>query len=102
MLSVKKVKEALKKVVDPELGFNVVELGLIYDIKIKNGKVGVKMTLTAPFCPMASMLLFQAKNAIASLKEVKDVDINLTFNPPWTPEMAKGKAKKTLKQFMNS
>jgi metal-sulfur cluster biosynthetic enzyme len=94
LLSIQKIKKALEKVVDPELNFNIIDLGLVYDIKIEEkNKVKIKMTLTSPFCPLASMLLMQAKTVVATLPEVKDVSIDLVFEPQWNPSMAKGKAK---------
>jgi metal-sulfur cluster biosynthetic enzyme len=77
--------EKLKEVIDPEIGANVVDLGLIYGINVDKNKVKVKMTLTSLGCPLGNFLISEVEN---KLKEVgfKKVDVELTFNPPWTPE----------------
>jgi metal-sulfur cluster biosynthetic enzyme len=91
----KKIIEALEKAIDPELGLNVVDLGLIYDIKVENEKVSVKMTLTSPFCPMSQFLVSEVENKIKEIG-VKDVKVEVVFEPPWTPERMSKKAKKLL------
>ena len=76
---------ALKKVYDPEMPVNIVELGLIYGIEIDEaGKVAMQMTLTAPNCPVAGSLPAEAERAVRSVPGVTDVKIELTFDPPWT------------------
>ena len=77
--------EALKKVHDPELGVNIVDLGLIYDISVKDNDVHVKMTLTTPGCPLYMVFLKEVERAIKELGANK-VEIELVFDPPWTPE----------------
>ncbi|GAB1374786.1 hypothetical protein MASR1M46_16720 [Bacteroidales bacterium] len=75
---------ALKQVYDPEIPVNVYDLGLIYEIKSNDeGKVDVKMTLTAPNCPMADQLLQDVFDAVSDVPGVKDVALELTFEPPW-------------------
>ena len=81
-----KVREALKGVIDPELFVNIVDLGLIYDIKIDGGKVDVTMSLTSPACPVAGQLLDQAREAVEAVPGVESAQVELTFSPPWTPE----------------
>lgn len=81
------IREALKAVVDPEIHLNVIDLGLIYDIAVNDdGKVTVTMTLTTPGCPMASSLAHAVGRAAARVPGVTGVHIQLTFNPPWTPD----------------
>ncbi len=87
----KNILSQLKTVLDPELGVNIVDLGLIYDIKEANGTVNVKMTLTTPGCPMGYMFDSEVVKAVKKIKGVKKVRVELTFEPPWTPEkMSKG------------
>lgn len=80
------VQNALKNVKDPELGLDVVVLGLIYEIRIDGGDVHVTMSLTSPFCPVAGQIVEQARDLVASLDGVDQAEVELTFDPPWTPE----------------
>ena len=80
------VRQALRKVKDPEAGINIVDLGLVYDVEIIEGKVDVKMTLTSPGCPVGGQIMSDADNAIRNLEDVKDVRIELVWEPFWTPE----------------
>lgn len=89
------IVEALKTVVDPEMApVDVYELGLIYDIQIKeNGEVKITMTLTAPACPVAGEIVMQIQERVGALPGVNDVHVQLTFDPPWTREMMSEEAK---------
>lgn len=80
------ILQALGGVFDPELGMSVVELGLIYDIDIVNGTVGITMTLTAPGCPVHEVMPGWIRQAILAVPGVDAVDVRITFDPPWTPE----------------
>lgn len=80
------VKEALSNVMDPELGFNIVDLGLIYNVQIDGSKVYVDMTLTSMGCPAGPQMIEAAKEAVLSLDGVEDTEVNLTFTPPWGPD----------------
>ena len=82
----KEVEKALKGVKDPELGIDLVVLGLIYDIEVEEADVKMVMSLTSPMCPVAGEIVEQAKEAILSVDGVETVDVELTFDPPWTPE----------------
>jgi metal-sulfur cluster biosynthetic enzyme len=82
----KDIEKALKGVKDPELGIDLVVLGLIYDIEVDGADVKMVMSLTSPMCPVAGEIVEQAKDAILSVEGVGDVDVDLTFDPPWTPE----------------
>lgn len=76
----------LKTVSDPELLINIVDLGLIYDVKIdKKGAVTIKMTLTSPGCPLSYVFDSMVSNAVKKVKGVKSVKVMLTFDPPWDP-----------------
>lgn len=85
----KKIEQKLKEVMDPELGINIVDLGLIYGIEIKDQNVKVKMTLTFPGCPLSHFITNQAKEKIESLPQVKKAEIELVWKPAWTPERVK-------------
>lgn len=93
-----KIIDALKNVYDPEIPINIVDLGLIYDINYDedNGKVYVKMTLTAPGCPMGNYILRDVEMVIREVEGVRDVEIEITYDPPWSPEMMSSEAKKDL------
>ena len=81
------VKEALSNVKDPELGFNIVDLGLVYDVTIEGGTVNVTMTLTSMACPAGPQMVAEAKEAVERLEGVEEAQINVVFSPPWGPEM---------------
>ena len=79
------VLDALRQVVDPEIGLNIVDLGLIYDVAITGTRVRVRMTLTSPGCPMGESLRAGAELALSNLDGVTDAEVELVFDPPWTP-----------------
>lgn len=82
----KEVRRALKTVKDPELGLDLVVLGLVYDIEIEDSKVHATISLTSPMCPVAGEIVDNARTAIAGMDDVDDAEVTLTFDPPWTPE----------------
>jgi len=84
-----KVIEALKTVYDPEIPVNVYDLGLIYEINIdeEKKKVRLVMTLTAPNCPVADSLVDEVKQKVEAIEGVDEVELNLTFDPPWSRDM---------------
>jgi len=87
----------LKSIYDPEIPVNIYDLGLIYDINIDDDRmVRIKMTLTAPNCPMADQLIEEVKYKVLGIAGVKDVDLKLTFNPPWDKNMLSDEAKLEL------
>jgi metal-sulfur cluster biosynthetic enzyme len=86
----------MKDVYDPEIPINVVDLGLVYDVSVQEGNVHVLMTLTAPGCGMGPFIAQQAEWAIAELEGVADVEVEMTFDPPWNPEMISDDGKKLL------
>ena len=91
-----KVINEIKKIYDPEIPVNIYELGLIYDIIIKDKDVIVKMTLTTPNCPVAESLPKEVKDSISEIKEVKNVDLELDWEPPWDKSMMSESAKLEL------
>ncbi len=82
----KDVRNALKTVKDPELDLDLVVLGLIYDIDVDGSDVHVVMSLTSPMCPVADQLVRDAKAAVSGVEGVESCEIDLTWDPPWTPE----------------
>ncbi|MDC0160216.1 iron-sulfur cluster assembly protein [Gemmatimonadales bacterium] len=82
----KDVRTALKGVKDPELGLDLVVLGLIYEIEVKGDHVGVVMSLTSPMCPVAGQIVEEVKAAIEEVDGVGSAEVELTFDPPWTSE----------------
>ena len=91
-----KVITEIKKIYDPEIPVNIYELGLIYDIKIKDKDVQVKMTLTTPNCPVAESLPKEVKDSIMQIEEVDKVDLDLVWDPPWDKSMMSEAAKLEL------
>lgn len=81
------VLAALREVIDPEIGCNIVDLGMIYDVAISDHAVRVKMTLTTPGCPMSESIAWGVKQALLNLPSVIEADVELVWDPPWNPEM---------------
>ncbi len=96
----KHIFERLREIIDPELGINIVDLGLIYEIKIKKiekfSHVEVKMTLTSIGCPLAGFFAMQVEEKIKSINRVKDVYVHVIWKPPWTPDRMSNEAKAQL------
>ena len=90
------VMEALENVIDPELGLDFVELGLIYDVEVDGGAVNVTFTLTSPGCPIGPQVTDQIKEFVGELDGVEDVNATMTFSPPWTPDLMSEDAKFAL------
>lgn len=86
MVTERDVKKALRKVKDPELNLDLVVLGLVYDIDIQDDHVHVTMSLTSPMCPVAPQIVEEARAAVQAVEGVESVDVELTFDPLWTPE----------------
>jgi metal-sulfur cluster biosynthetic enzyme len=82
----KEIQNALKTVKDPELGLDLVVLGLIYDTAIEGGIVKVTMSLTSPMCPVAGQIVEDVKTALEGVVGVEEVEVDLTFEPPWTAD----------------
>lgn len=92
-----KIITEIKKIYDPEIPVNIYELGLIYDIIVeKDNDVKINMTLTSPNCPVAESLPKEVKDSIMAIKEVKNVDLNLVWEPPWNKDMMTESAKLEL------
>jgi len=82
----KDVRSALKTVKDPELNLDLVVLGLVYDIEVDEGDVHVVMSLTSPMCPVADQIVSDARDAVSKIEGVESCEVDLTFDPPWTPD----------------
>ncbi|HEX5192934.1 MAG TPA: metal-sulfur cluster assembly factor [Solirubrobacteraceae bacterium] len=96
MATTDEVMDALRDVIDPELGLDFVELGLIYDVTIENGTVSVLYTLTTPGCPIGPQVDEQIHEFVSELEDVNEVRSTLTFEPPWSPEKMSDDAKFAL------
>ena len=99
MITEDQVKEAMRRIIDPDIGISILELGLIYGVEIQNeGKqVTVSMTLTSPACPAGPMLIAQVESAARSLEGVEKASVELVWSPPWNPrEMASDEVKDML------
>lgn len=96
MITEEKVHNALYSVIDPELGIDVVNLGLIYGIDIDTNSVTVTMTLTTPGCPLHESMSSAVYNAVRMIDPEKEVKINLVWDPPWTPERLTDQAREML------
>ena len=82
----KDVRNAIKTVKDPELGLDLVVLGLIYDIQVEENNAHVVISLTSPLCPVAGQIVEDAKQAVLGVEGIAGAEVELTFDPPWTPE----------------
>ncbi len=86
VLSADTVRQALRQVKDPELDMNIVDLGLVYDVEVDGGLVRINMTLTSPGCPAGPMITNDIYKVVRALEGVQDVDIDIVWEPYWTPE----------------
>ncbi|HDJ29534.1 MAG TPA: metal-sulfur cluster assembly factor [Candidatus Acetothermia bacterium] len=95
-ITTEQVRSALTDVIDPELGLNVVDLGLIYNIGIEGNKISIDMTLTTPGCPLAGMLAGSVEQALRDAFPEADVEVSIVWDPPWSPEMISEEARSQL------
>ena len=95
-VTVEAIYEALKTVYDPEIPVNVVDLGLVYDVQITDSDVYVQMTLTFPGCGMGPYIGQQAEWAVQEIDGVEEVQIEMVFDPPWSPELISEEARSQL------
>lgn len=96
MVTKEEILEQLKAVSDPEIGMDVVNLGLIYDVQINGDRVYIKMTMTAPTCPVTPWILSEAQRIVENMEGVEAADIELVWEPPWNPSMMTDYAKEQL------
>jgi metal-sulfur cluster biosynthetic enzyme len=95
------VKEAIRaSVVDPEIGLNIVDLGLVYGVEVDDGAISVDMTLTSPGCPVGPQIIYDVKNTIKRrFPEATEIAVNIVWQPFWSPEMMSDWAKEELGIF---
>ncbi|MDP2247427.1 MAG: metal-sulfur cluster assembly factor [Nitrosomonadales bacterium] len=96
------VRDALMKVIDPEIGENIVDLGLVYGIETSESSINVIMTMTSPACPMGEMLLNEVHEELVHTFPDLEIDIQLIWDPAWDPEMMSNTAKTNLGWDLNS
>jgi metal-sulfur cluster biosynthetic enzyme len=96
MVSEEEVREALREVIDPELGINIVDLGLVYEVEVDDDRVEVLMTLTTPGCPFGSIFDEMVRQEVGAVEGVNEVNVELTFEPSWTPEEMTEEARNEL------
>ena len=94
------VREAIRnEVFDPELGLNIVDLGLIYDITRQGDKADITFTLTSPGCPVGPEIMTNMRRAVSQFEDIEEVDLHMVFSPPWSPSMMSEEAKDELGYF---
>lgn len=96
MVDPEAVTEALSNVIDPELGLDFVELGLVYDVAIDGGRVDITFTLTTPACPIGPQVSEQMEEFVGEVPGVEEVTTSMVFTPPWTPDRMSEDAKFAL------
>lgn len=94
------IRETLRhEVYDPEIGINIVDLGLVYDITVADNKVDITMSLTTPACPLGPELITDIRRALSRFDEMEEIDVHVVFSPPWHPAMMSEEAKDELGYF---
>lgn len=93
-LTCRAAAEQLRQVIDPEVGLNVVDLGLLYGLQVEGGRVQAALTMTTPACPMSSYIVQQATGALRALPGVEDVHVELVWTPHWNPAMIDPEARR--------
>lgn len=96
MVTEEAVLEVLKSVYDPEIPINIVDMGLIYGIEVKGDHVNIKMTLTAPHCPMGALIAENVKQKVETIDGVSEAEVELVWDPPWSPDRI---LKESMKQL---
>jgi len=96
MVTEKQVMDAMRECIDPEIGLNIVEMGLIYGVELKGDRVKIRMTLTTPMCPIGPMFRDDVREKVGKLPGVKEVKVEFVFDPPWSPDKMAPEAKAQL------
>ena len=99
MITEETVFETLKQIIDPEIGINIVDMGLIYDADIQGKTIDLTMTLTSPGCPAGGQIINGSQHVLQQLDDVDEVNVNVVWTPRWTPEMMSEEAKDELGIF---
>ena len=99
MITQETVLEALTQIIDPEIGINIVDMGLIYGVDIQDKTVDISMTLTSPGCPAGGQIVNGTQHVVKQLNGVDEVNINVVWTPRWTPDMMSDEAKDELGIF---
>lgn len=99
VITIEQIREHLKQVFDPELGVNIVDLGLVYDIECSEGDVSIRMTLTTPGCPMHDTIVGGVHRALEGELGINHVNVDVVWEPRWTPEHMSETAKEQLDYF---
>jgi len=93
------VINVLKEIYDPEIPVNIWDLGLIYGIEIDDGKINIRMTLTAPGCPLANVLAYNVEEKLKELPGVEEVKVQIVWEPPWSVDRISEEGKKILRSY---
>jgi metal-sulfur cluster biosynthetic enzyme len=93
---IERANEALREVIDPELGISIVDLGLVYSVAVQSRTLQVSLTMTTAACPLAEQVVDEARSRLASIEGVEAVEVRLVWEPKWTPARMTGSAKATL------
>ena len=97
MPDAEQLRQALRSVVDPEVGINIVDLGLVYGIEVTPDEVKITLTMTSPACPMSDLVIADVEEAVRQrVSEAVQVNVDLVWNPPWDPSKMSDKARSTL------
>lgn len=96
LLDEQAVHQALRRVIDPEIGLDIEELGLVYGVAIEPGHVRITMTMTTPACPMGSMITEEARDVVRAIAPDAEVEVDLVWDPPWTPARLSENARQYL------
>ncbi len=96
MTNKEEVLEVLRECYDPEIPINIVDLGLVYKVDIEGEKVAIEMTLTAPGCPVSGLMKEDVTNKLLSIKDVKEANVDIVWEPAWSPEKMSDDAKRQL------
>lgn len=99
MVSEESVYEAIKEIIDPEIGINIVDMGLIYEVDIDDTTVDITMTLTSPGCPAGGQIVNGTQHVTQQMEGVEEVNVNVVWTPRWTPELMSEEAKDELGIF---
>ncbi len=92
----KEVARLLKYVIDPEVGINIVDLGLVYDLRLEGERASLTLTMTTPACPMSRYIMQQSEMVLSRIRGIFDVDVDLVWQPPWSPAMIEPEVRERM------